>query len=158
MTPNEHTQQTADYLAQFLQGYTAATHWTGTEWDMSDENGYEHADYITADYDELPAPAINAITTEALQVFAHLHNIDNGHALAIYAANRGLQSTDGDTSTASGYNLTGHDAALSAQGHGTGLWDRGIKQGPALHAATRRAVPYERTLTRDTDTDTYYYE
>ena len=146
---------TQDNLAEFLIGYRDATHWTGQAWDMSDENGYDDADYIDTTpghdtADDLPATVAAAIMTEALDNFTRLARPNNGHTLATYAAKRHQQSTEAD-----GWNLTGHDAYLSAAGHGTGLWARGIPEGTDLDVKLTRTT---KTLTLDTATDTYYYE
>lgn len=147
---------TQDNLTEFLIGYRDAAHWTGTAWDMSDENGYDDADLIDTipgheDPDDLPATVAAQIMTEALNTFATLAHHDHGHTLATYATKRDRTHETGHD----GWNLTGHDAYLSAAGHGTGLWDRGIPQGTDLdHTLTRNA----QTLTLDTATDTYYYE
>ena len=147
---------TQDNLTEFLIGYRDAAHWTGQAWDMSDENGYDDADTIDAipgheTADDLPATVAADIMAEALNTFATLAHHDHGHTLATYATKRDRTHETGHD----GWNLTGHDAYLSAAGHGTGLWARGIAEGTDLdHLLTRNA----QTLTLDTATDTYYYE
>ena len=149
---------TQDNLTEFLIGYRDAAHWTGQSWDMSDENGYDDADFIDTmpDHetaDDLPATVAAQIMAEALDTFATLAHHNNGHTLATYAAKRHQQSAEAD-----GWNLTGHDTYLSYAGHGTGLWDRGIAEGTTLDHQLTRTVHMAQTLTLDTATDTYYYE
>ena len=147
-----------DNLAEFLTGYRDAAHWTGTAWNMSDENGYDDADYIDTTpghdtADDLPATVAAAIMTEALDTFGTLAAHNNGHTLATYAAKRDRTHETGHD----GWNLTGHDAYLTLAGHGIGLHDRGIPEGTALDA-TLNVARGAQTLTLDTATDTYYYE
>lgn len=144
-------------LAQYLDGYTQAAHWTGSAWNGRDENGYDSAEPIdnTPGHetpDTIDQHTRARIWAEALQAYAELTRPDNGQLLAAYAEARAPQ-TDPHEGTV--WHYIGHDAYLSAAHHGTGLWDRGIPEGTELH---ERLTTSAATLTLDTHTDTYYYE
>lgn len=138
-------------LQNYLTGYAQAAHWTGIQWDPSDDHSEPEPIDSTEDYDELPAHVLADIYTDALSMLGTIAPSDDQETLTRYAEQRGQQSHEYDAWT-----LLGHDTLLSAQGHGTGLWDRGITEGDTLH--NRIKGHHAPTLTRDTATGDYYYE
>lgn len=149
----EHMTETD--LHAYLVGYAQCAHWTGTEYDHSkpiDMDGNQ-VDSISTDYEDIPVPVIATIYSEALEVLATITN--NGtdtDTLHAYAVQRDGQVTIYENV----WGYVGHDACLTAQHHGTGLWDRGISDGDTL---SQRLDNYNGAeLQRDTATNTYYYE
>ena len=135
-------------IGEYLDGYLDAAIFTGMEWDYLDCDGYSAATELPRDV-EVPDDIKLAVYTDAISVLSTL--LGNGDdTLARYAEQRAGSSEYG------AWELIGHDAHLTANGHGTGLWDRGIEQGEEL--TDRLGNFHGGTLTRDTSTGEFYYE
>lgn len=115
-------------LSDVATGYVEAALWSST--DESDDSGGEPMDrnYGIVDIE----PDSLAKMAEDADTFAANH----AEELAQYSELR-----EGSHEGRSMDELIGHDLWLSANGHGTGFWDRGADEvGDALHAAAEKEI------------------
>ena len=101
---------------EFLRGYMAALWWSSTDCIPSDRSDSGQEEVVNLDQYEASEKA-EAKCQADCEAFYQAHEADIDEAAQRYDLSRG----DGaDT----GYDLAGHDFALTRNGHGTGFWDR----------------------------------
>jgi hypothetical protein len=134
MATRKHSS-TRKNFDDFVRGYVTAALWSSN--DNADESGGEPLDTNYSEDDIAPS-SYKAMKRDCAKFWKA-----NKRALEMFAKHRRHQAHEG-----SAYAHVGHDFWLSANGHGTGFWDRDAwekddqaafdKIGKLLHEASRK--------------------
>lgn len=119
--------RSSDEFAEFVDGFIDAMLWAEPACDFTDDpdddTSFESAGFSR---DDLTESARDTVLRSCHDFFT-----DQVDDLADYADNRSHNRANGTV-----WEHAGHDFYLSAAGHGTGFWDRGLGElGDRLHAA-----------------------